>query len=236
MPSKDKKKILLSILIPIYNEEKTLKILLKKVNSINISKEIIVINDGSIDSSLKILNDNKNLFNYMISYKRNRGKGFACRKGILIAKGEYTIIQDADLEYNPENFINLLNEINNKNQVIYGSRVLTGGKIITPLGLRPYLSKFANLILTKISNLLNNQNLTDAHTCYKLFKTEVLQNIKLKENGFAFCPEITAKISKLGIKIKEVPIDYNGRGYSEGKKIKFYHAIEAVISLIRYNF
>ena len=109
-----------------------------------------------------------------MEYKRNRGKGFACKKGISIANGEYTIIQDADLEYNPENYINLLNEINNENQVIYGSRVLIGGKIITPLGLRPYFSKFANLILTKISNLFNNQNLTDAHTCYKLFKTEVI--------------------------------------------------------------
>ena len=114
--------------------------------------------------------------------------------------------------------------------------MLKGGKIITPLGIRPYLSKFANLILTKISNLLNNQNLTDAHTCYKLFRTEIIKKIDLKENGFAFCPEVTAKISKLGFKIKEVPIDYNGRGYSDGKKIKFYHAIEAVISLIRYNF
>jgi hypothetical protein len=98
------------------------------------------------------------------------------------------------------------------------------------------LSKFANFILTKISNLFNNQNLTDAHTCYKLFETEIIQNIELKENGFAFCPEITAKISKLGIKIKEVPIDYNGRSYSEGKKIKYYHAFEAIISLIKYNF
>ncbi len=236
MVSKYNKKILLSILIPVYNEEKTIKKILKKVNSIKISKEIIVINDGSIDNSLKILKKNKDLFNHIISYKRNRGKGFACKQGILIAKGEYTIIQDADLEYNPKNYISLLKEINRHYQVIYGSRVLKGGKIITPLGIRPYLSKFANLILTKISNLLNNQNLTDAHTCYKLFRTEIIQKIDLKENGFAFCPEVTAKISKLGFKIKEVPIDYNGRGYSDGKKIKFYHAVEAVISLIRYNF
>tara|TARA_A100001037_G_C15011741_1_gene572033 strand:+ start:351 stop:1061 length:711 start_codon:yes stop_codon:yes gene_type:complete len=236
MSSKNKYKILLSILIPIYNEEKTLKKILKKVNSIKISKEIIVINDGSIDNSLKILNENKDLFNSMITYKKNRGKGFACKQGILIAKGEYTIIQDADLEYNPDNYLDLLKAINHDHQVVYGSRVLRGGKINIPKGLRPYLSKFANFILTKISNLLNNQNLTDAHTCYKLFKTKIIQNIELKENGFAFCPEITSKLSKLGIKIKEVPIDYNGRGYNEGKKIKFYHAIEAVISLFKYNF
>ncbi|MDC3150025.1 glycosyltransferase family 2 protein [Alphaproteobacteria bacterium] len=236
MSFKHKKQILLSILIPIFNEEKTLKKLLKKINSINISKEVIVINDGSIDNTLNILNDNKILFNHMVSYKNNKGKGFACRQGISIAKGKYTIIQDADLEYNPDNYTNLLKEINNKHKVIYGSRVLKGGKINSPSGIRPYLSKFANFILTKISNLFNNQNLTDAHTCYKLFETEIIQNIELKENGFAFCPEITAKISKLGIKIKEVPIDYNGRSYSEGKKIKFYHALEAIISLIKYNF
>lgn len=235
MSFKHKKQILLSILIPIYNEEKTLKKLLKKINSIKISKEVIVINDGSIDNTLNILNDNKILFNHMVSYKKNKGKGFACRQGISIAKGKYTIIQDADLEYNPDNYINLLKEIN-KHQVIYGSRVLKGGKINSPSGIRPYLSRFANFILTKISNLFNNQNLTDAHTCYKLFETEIIQKIELKENGFAFCPEITAKISKLGIKIKEVPIDYNGRSYSEGKKIKSYHALEAIISLIKYNF
>ncbi len=236
MPYQNKNKILLSVLIPIYNEEKTLKKLLKRVKSIKITKEIIVINDGSIDNSLEILNKNKELFDFIITYSKNRGKGFACRQGISIAKGEYTLIQDADLEYNPDNYIDLLKETSYGHQVIYGSRVLNGGKTNNPGGLRPYFSKFANFILTKISNLLNDQNLTDAHTCYKLFKTKIIKNIELRENGFAFCPEITAKISKLGIKIKEVPIDYNGRDYKEGKKIKFYHAIEALISLIRYNF
>ena len=230
------KEITLSIIIPLYNEEKTIISILEKINKVRISKEIIVINDGSSDNSLKILYQKRLLYDVLISYKENKGKGYACIMGIKKSKGEYIIIQDADLEYNPENYINLLKHINKDTLAVYGSRALTGGTIIIPNGIRPFFSKLANFLLTKLSNVLNGQNLTDAHTCYKLVNSQILKNIDLKEKGFSLCPEITAKLSKKGIVIKEIPIDYFGRGYSEGKKIRAIHAFEAIIALIRYNF
>ena len=231
------KKILnLSVIIPVYNEENTILKILNKINRIEINKEIIIVSDGSTDKTNLILKKNQGHYDKLICLDKNMGKGFACRQGITLAKGKYLIIQDADLEYNPENYYDLLDKLNDNQLVVYGSRVLKGSNNIAPPGLRPYFSKLANFILTKLSNLLNNQNLTDAHTCYKIFETKLIQSIDLRENGFGFCPEITAKISKLGIKIQETNIDYFGRNYDQGKKIRLIHAFEAFYVLLKYNF
>ena len=232
-------KYLVSVVIPVYNEQETIKKLLKKVSSVkNIKMEIIIINDGSSDKSYHLIkNECKNLFDKLVSYKNNMGKGYACRQGIKKAKGDIIIIQDADLEYNPRNFSRLIKPIiNNECKVVYGSRVIKGGKRIRPKTIGFAVRIFANHFLTFLSNLLNNQNLTDAHTCYKVFSSKILKKIKLKENGFNFCPEVTTKISKLNIEIKEVPIDYYGRTIEEGKKIEFIDGFRAIYCLFKYNF
>ena len=232
-------KYLVSVVIPVYNEQETIKKLLKKVNSVkNIKMEIIIINDGSSDKSYHLIkNECKRLFDKLVSYKNNMGKGYACRQGIKKAKGDIIIIQDADLEYNPHNFSRLIKPIiNNECKVVYGSRVIKGGKRIRPKTIGFAVRIFANHFLTFLSNLLNNQNLTDAHTCYKVFSSKILKKIKLKENGFNFCPEVTTKISKLNIEIKEVPIDYYGRTIEEGKKIEFIDGFRAIYCLFKYNF
>jgi len=234
-----KNKYLISVVIPVYNEEKSVKKLLKKVSSVkNIKKEVIVVNDGSSDSSYKVIkNECKNLFNKLISYKKNKGKGFACRLGIKRAKGNIIIIQDADLEYNPQNFLRLIKPIvKNKYDVVYGSRVLKGGKRIRPKTVGFAIRIFANHFLTFLSNLINNQNLTDAHTCYKVFRSKIIKKINLEENGFNFCPEVTTKISKLKVEIKEVPIDYYGRTIEEGKKIESIDGFRAIFCLFKYKF
>ena len=230
--------MLVSIIIPIYNEEKIIKKLLKKVNSIKkIRKEIIVINDGSTDNTLKILKkDCKKMYTKIISYKKNIGKGYACRQGISKSKGDIIIIQDGDLEYNPKDYYKLLQPIlQNKTNIVYGSRVLNGGKRVRPKTLSFKVRIFANHFLTFLSNILNNQNLTDAHTCYKVFKKKIIKKIKLRENGFNFCPELTTKFSKIDEKILEVPIDYFGRTVEEGKKIRFFDGIRAIYCLIKYK-
>jgi glycosyltransferase involved in cell wall biosynthesis len=230
--------MLISIIIPVFNEETFIKEILIRINSIiGLKKEIIVVNDCSNDNTDKILESEcKNLYTKIIKNNKNMGKGYSVRQGIIHASGEIIIIQDADLEYNPENYLTLINPIvNGEVQVVYGSRVLNGGKRTRPNTIDTKIRMFANNFLTFFSNFLNNQNLTDCHTCYKVFLSSVIKRIHLEENGFAFCPEVTAKISKLGIRIKEVPIDYFGRTHKEGKKIVFMDGLKAVYAIIKYN-
>jgi dolichol-phosphate mannosyltransferase len=230
--------MLISIIIPVFNEESFIKEILTRINNINgLKKEIIVVNDCSNDNTSKILESEcENLYTKIIKNKKNMGKGYSVRQGIIHASGEIIIIQDADLEYNPDNYLTLINPIvNDEAQVVYGSRVLNGGRRTRPNTIDTKIRIFANNFLTFFSNFLNNQNLTDCHTCYKVFLSSVIKRIHLEENGFAFCPEVTAKISKLGIRIKEVPIDYFGRTHKEGKKIVFMDGLKAIYAIIKYN-
>jgi len=230
--------MLVSIIIPVYNEENFIQEILKKISEVkNIKKEIIIVNDCSTDSTVKILETNcLGLYDKIIHNKKNMGKGFSVREGIKSATGQIILIQDADLEYNPDNYPRLVDPLIKKEaQVIYGSRVLEGGTRVRPKIYDSKVRLFANNFLTILSNFLNKQNLTDCHTCYKVFLSDVIKKIHLEENGFAFCPEVTAKISKLGIKIKEVPIDYYGRTHEEGKKIVFLDGIKAIFAIIKYN-
>lgn len=228
----------ISVIIPTYNEQNTIKEILKKVKSIKLKKEIIVINDGSNDNTSKILKSLKNKYiNILLNLKKNKGKGYAIRQGLKKASGEIIIIQDADLEYDPKDIVSLLHEIESKKcQVVYGSRVLSNPGNIKSQNFSHNLRILGNIFLTKLSNILNNQNLTDAHTCYKLFKSDLFKSIKLEESDFSFCPEITTKISLLNIDIFEIPINYNGRTYDQGKKIVASDGLKAIWTLMKYRF
>ena len=230
--------MLISIIIPVFNEERTIKDILIKINKINnLNKEIIIIDDCSTDLTHQIISKEcKNLYSKIIYLDKNYGKGYALRKGFEIATGDIIIIQDADLEYDPNDYHKLLDPIiNHSSTVVYGSRVMPGGIRVRPRTIDTYFRVLANNFLTILSNLFNNQELTDAHTCYKVFKRNLLDKIKLKENGFNFCPEFTAKISRLGIIIKEVPISYKGRTHTQGKKITFIDGFRAIFAIIKYN-
>ena len=192
---------------------------LSKILEINIQlNEIIIVDDYSNDGTYENLSEFKNnkLFK-IIRHKKNMGKGAGIISAIPFLTSEYVIIQDGDLEYNPNDykrFVDLIKQ-NKEIEVIYGSRVL--GKKLKK-AFRLYLEFFANFVLTALSNLLNNQKLTDAHTCYKFMKSKIIRELNLTHNDFLICPEITAKLSKLKYQIIEIPISYNGRSYSEGKK------------------
>jgi dolichol-phosphate mannosyltransferase len=226
----------LSIIIPVYNEKNTIEKLLNKIHKLrNIKKEIIVVDDASNDGSGKILKKNKNKINKLIYHKKNLGKGAAIKSAQKFVKGNVVIIQDADLEYDPADYYKLLHFINKGYKVVYGSRVLGKNRYLLK-NFSSVIRIFFNHILTVISNFLNNQRLTDAHTCYKMFKSDIFLKIMLEEKDFSFCPEITTKIGLLKIKIKEVPIKYSGRNYNEGKKIRLIDGVKAIITLFKYRF
>ncbi len=228
----------LSIIIPVYNEMNTIQKILKKIEQLgDIQKQIIVIDDGSTDETYNLIQNFKfESENKIIRHKVNSGKGAAIKSSINFISGDVVIIQDADLEYDPKDYKEVIYPIiKNKNKIVYGSRVLNK-KRYNQTNFISNFRIFCNHILTLLTNLLYKQNLTDAHTCYKAFDSNIFKQINLKENDFAFCPEITAKVSKLGFKIFEVPINYVGRNYNEGKKISFYDGIRAVIVLLKYRF
>jgi glycosyltransferase involved in cell wall biosynthesis len=220
----------LSVIIPVYNEKETILKILEKVQKVPIEKEIIIIDDGSNDGTTEILKNIKDKNIKTIFKKVNEGKGSAIREGLKYVKGEIIVIQDADLEYEPMDWIKMVELIEEKNvDVVYGSRVLGRGK---KSSLFFYLG---GRILSIITNILYNAQITDEPTCYKMFKKKVIKSIELKCKGFEFCPEITAKIRKKGYKIYEVPISYNPRSIKEGKKIRLKDGIMAIWTLIKYR-
>ncbi len=230
--------MILTVIIPAYNEKNTIKKIIQKIKLVkNIKKQIILVDDGSTDGTTDIIKKKlSSNVDKIIFHKRNFGKGAAIISAKKFIKGNYVIIQDADLEYNPQDYKKILNAmLDRKLQSVYGSRVL-GKKRYSVKNFTSKSRVFFNHVLTIFSNILFNQNLSDAHTCYKAFDANFFKKIKLKEKDFAFCPEITAKISKLGIKIHEVPIDYSGRSYEEGKKISIYDGFRAIYVLLKYKF
>jgi dolichol-phosphate mannosyltransferase len=228
--------MLLSVIIPVYNERDTILKILEKVKSVKIDKidkEIIIVDDFSTDGTREILESLKGKDEKLkiIFQKKHVGKGFAIRTALKFVEGEIVLIQDADLEYDPNEYPKLIEPIlEGKAKVVYGSRVFKKNpkaSIIFYIGGR---------FLSFLTNLLYGTNITDEPTGYKVFSTDVLKSIDLKCLGFEFCPEVTAKVAKKGYKIYEVPINYNPRSIKEGKKIRFKDALKAVFTLIKYRF
>lgn len=222
----------LSVIIPTYNEEDTLEELVDRVLRVDVDKEVIIVDDGSTDGTSEILeNLVRSDYVKVFYHPRNMGKGAAVRRGFREMKGEVAIIQDADLEYSPEEYPSLI-ELIAKGQadVVYGSRFLSGDNLFRPM------QWFANRILTLVSNILFNAKLTDMETCYKVLKKEVLDTLALKSEGFNLEPEITAKVLKKGYLIQEVPISFRVRRSSEGKKITWIDGFRALWALIKYRF
>jgi glycosyltransferase involved in cell wall biosynthesis len=226
----------LSIIIPCYNEESTILKIIEKINSLNdYHKEIIVIDDFSTDKSLEILEKLlvENKIQKLLKNDKNEGKGFSLKKGIDVANGNIILFQDADLEYDPKDYHKLLEPIlNNHADVVFGTRF--GGSEVKRVLF--FWHSFGNWILTNLSNMLSNINLTDMENCYKVFRSDIIKSIQLNEKRFGIEPEIVAKISKIKkIRIYEVSVKYYGRTYEEGKKITWKDGFSALKCILLYN-
>ena len=224
----------IDVIIPVYNEEKTLEAVISKLEQIDfcsLEKRLIFVDDCSSDNSMEILERHPN--HIVLSHKKNMGKGAAVATGIKNATADIVVIQDADLEYDPNDYNKLLPLIiNNEADVVYGSRLLDKSQHKLFL----FLSLLANKFLTGLTNLLFATKITDMETCYKAFRREKISDINIKSKKFDFEPEITAKIIKRKLRFREVPITYNPRAYDEGKKVKAKDALQAIFTLFYYRF
>ncbi|HTW96847.1 MAG TPA: glycosyltransferase family 2 protein [Candidatus Methylomirabilis sp.] len=221
----------LSIIIPVYNEAATIEKILAEIESVALSleKEIILVDDGSTDGSRQLLEKLKDKYK-VAWHEHNRGKGAAIKTGLELATGDYVVIQDADLEYDPRDLVKMLAVLQGGAEVVYGSRNL----IVNPRSKNTYY--YGGKLVTAAANFLFGSRLTDVNTCYKMFRTDFLRSLKIEQRRFSFCEEVTAKILKQGIKITEVPVAYHPRSFQAGKKIRFYDGVNAILTLFRYRF
>ena len=223
----------LSVVMPIYNEQATLRRVIDRVISVGVDLELLCVDDGSSDGSREILAELEKQYPQMRVFLQphNMGKGAALRRGIREASGDYVIIQDADLEYDPNDYRRLLEPLETgQADVVYGSRFMGSG----PHRVLYFWHWVANSFLTQLSNMITNLNMTDMETCYKVFRREVIQSIPLEEDRFGFEPEVTVKIAKRNLRVYEVGISYWGRTYAEGKKIGWRDGVRALWCLIKY--
>ena len=222
----------LSVVIPVYNEARTIREVVERVRAVGIDKEILLVDDGSTDGTRDHLADIARLSNVRVLYQpHNQGKGAALRTGIAAATGDIVVIQDADLEYDPQEYLRLVQPIlDGRADVVYGSRFAAG-----PRPGAPFWHTFGNRLLTWFSNRFTGLGLTDMETCYKVFRREIIQRAPLRENRFGFEPEVTARIAGLGCRVVEIPISYAGRSYAEGKKIGWKDGVRAIWCILKYR-
>ena len=232
----NKEDLVISVVIPCFNEKDTIASVVERVRNCGLKTEIIIVDDGSTDGTRELLKGElQGKIDKILFHKVNMGKGRALRTGFQAAAGDLVIVQDADLEYDPKDFQRLVEPFiygEADAEVVYGSRYLRNGRFRVD----GFYHEFGNKVLTAISNICSDLSLTDMETCYKMFRRDVIQSIRLCENRFGFEPEITAKIAKKRCKIYELPVSYHPRTFEQGKKIGWKDAVRAIYCIIKYNF